>query len=194
MVNRIGFAALALFLHAAPVAAQDKGEGQAKTPEAPTMVSATDANGVLAAVRAAGFDDVELIPRDGESSTSIRITNEELNSFVLFSDCDEAIPDFCETLVLSTSWNRNVPISDAAIAKANYTNKYVSVWRDEDGDPVMQWAILTRRDGIPSKVFAEALTRYLGIAQNYWDVAFEGDEDEKDDSEKAPPVEETASA
>jgi hypothetical protein len=150
-----------------PVLAQDK--------SAP-VVKATDAPGLLAVLKQAGYD-AKLNPREGEeSSASIAISTRDGEVFVQFSDCDDAVPDFCETLVLSTSWNRTTLMSDNAIAEANCTFKYVSIWRDEDGDPVMQWAILTRDTGLPPPLFLNALQRYLEIVRDFDEIAFEGDE------------------
>lgn len=157
----------------------------AQEPAAP-MVSANDAPGVLKALGAAGYD-VELFDRSEEGkSTYIQIESYDLVTTVRFADCDEAVPKFCETLVISTWWGRNTPISDAAIAKANRENKYVSVYRDDDGDPVMQWAILTRREGVPATVFLNALQRFIAIAGNYTDEAYVGDEpDSAEDATQA---------
>ena len=155
-----------------PASAHDR----ADEAEVPTMVRATDPQGLMAVLRGAGYDSVKFHPRaEGRAAASIEIVVEGLTFLVLFSDCEEAIPDFCETLVLSTSWDRKTPISDAAITKANQQYRYVSVWRDEDGDPFMQWAILTRRDGISAPLFLNAIERYLGVVRQFWRVAFDGD-------------------
>jgi hypothetical protein len=82
--------------------------------------------------------------------------------------------------VLSTSWDRDTPIADSVIAEANRNFKYVSIWRDEEGDPVLQWAILTRDTGIAPPLFLNALQRYLGIVSDFDSIAFEGDEEPAD--------------
>lgn len=163
------FASLLVALAAAsPAAAQDG-----------ATVRATDAEGLMEVLRAAQYEELEYYPAgDDGTSPYISLTSNELTSLIIFSDCDEAVPDFCDTLVLSTSWDRTLPISDAAIAEANLNFRYVSVWRDEEGDPFAQWAILTRDDGIPAPLFLDALDRYLGVVQDFWEVAFDGDEDE----------------
>lgn len=144
-----------------------------------SVVKASDAAGLLAVLKQAGYN-AKLEPRKGEdSNTLIEIITRDGSVFVNFSDCDEAIPDLCETLVLSTSWNRETPISDTAIAEANRKFKYVSVFRDEEGDPVMQWAILTGTAGIAPPLFLNALQRYQDVVRDFDDVAFEGDEGNK---------------
>ncbi|MBD2841574.1 type III secretion system chaperone family protein [Erythrobacter rubeus] len=139
------------------------------------MVSAGDVQGVMNVLRSAGYD-VELFERkDDEDTTFIEIDTAIGVNQVRFTDCAPAVPDFCETLVLSAWWDRETPISDEALAAANKQNKYVSVFRASDGDPVMQWAILTRREGIPATVFLNAVQRFSGITRDYRDVVFEND-------------------
>lgn len=161
----------------APALAQDK--------PAP-VVKATDAPGLLTVLREAGYK-AKLKPREGEDSTaSIEIATRDGEVFVLFTDCEDAVPDFCDTLVLSTSWDRTIPMSDSAIAEANRTYKYVSIWRDEEGNPVVQWAILTRDSGVASPLFLNALQRYLDIVRDFDEVAFEDDEPEEQPADASP--------
>lgn len=161
----------------APLGAQDK-----PIP----VVKATDAPGVLGVLEQAGYDAKLNPPDDEDKETSITVTTQDGDIFVNFTDCQEAVPHFCETLVLSTSWNRTTPMSDSAIADANQQFKYVSVWRNQKGDPVMQWAILTRDTGIAPALFLNALRRYLDIVRDFDEVAFEGDAEPAEKAEDAP--------
>ncbi len=187
---KLAAAGLAGLLASTAAAAQDAEPDQSAP--APGVVAATQAQGVLAAVTAAGYQ-AQFLEREGGASATIEIDSDGLLSLIVFDDCNDAIPDFCETLVLSTKWDRAVPISDAAIASANQQHKYVSVWRDEDGDPLLQWAIITGREGIPTPVFLSALDRYLSVAQDFWDVAFEGDEARSPDPSEQATDADTAS-
>lgn len=136
-------------------------------------VTATNMDGVAKTLRDAGYD-IEVVERvEGENSAYINIDTGTGQIGVIFSDCNDAVPDFCETLILSTWWERDTPISDRAIVAGNYNNKYVSVFRRDDGNPGMQWAILTRREGVPSTLFLNALHRFAGIARDFRDVAFQ---------------------
>ena len=161
---------------ALPVQAQD-----AATP----LVKATDAKGLLKILREAGYKaKFEEVAEEGDKP-SIEITTRDGPVYVIFSDCEEAVPDFCETLVFSTSWDRDTPISDAAVTDANFRFKYVSVFRDDAGDPVMQWAILTRDIGVPQPLFLNALQRYLDIVRDFGEIAFADDEAPKLDKTTA---------
>jgi len=151
---------------AAPAAAQS---------ETPTLVSATDPAGVLKVLEGSGYD-VEYFERKEDGSDAyIEISAYDGPITVRFSDCDEKVPDFCETLILSAWWDRETPISDAALAAANIENKYVTVYRANDGDPVMYWAILTRREGIAATLFLNAVQRFQSIAGDFREKAFEND-------------------
>lgn len=150
------------------------------------MVRATDAKGLMEVLEAAQYEGLEYVPASGDGGFAyITLTSNELTSLIIFQDCDPAVPEFCDTLVLSTSWDRNLPISDAAIAKANSELRYVSVWRDGEGDPYAQWAILTGSDGVAAPLFLDALARYLDVVQDFWGVAFDGD-DRKSSVSDAP--------
>lgn len=158
----------------------------AQAQEAATpMVKATDAAGLLKILREAGYKaKFEDVTEEGEKP-SIEVETRDGPVYVIFVDCEEAVPDFCETLVLSTSWDRDTPISDKVITESNYNFKYVSIWRDESGDPVAQWAILTRDIGVPQPLFLNALQRYLEIVRDFGEIAFADDEAPKLDKNTA---------
>lgn len=158
-----------LAVSASPVGAQDS---------AP-IVSAADTQSVTEALRTAGYD-FDVTEREGSKRTTIDISSDSDYASVIFDDCNDAVPDLCDTLVLSTWWDRETPISDEAVAAANLNHKYVSVFRDSDGDAVMQWAILTRREGIPATVFLNALVRFIAVARDFDAVVFDGDRPAQD--------------
>jgi hypothetical protein len=153
----------------APAVAEDK-------PAA--MVKASDAPGVLAVLKQAGYKAKQGARTEDGGPGSVELEIRDGPVYIMFSDCNDAIPDLCDTLVLSTSWNRTTPIAESQIAEANRTFKYVSIWRDDEGDPVMQWAILTAETGIAPPLFLSALQRYLDIVRDFDDVAFADDGEE----------------
>ncbi|MFM7404677.1 MAG: YbjN domain-containing protein [Erythrobacter sp.] len=148
------------------------------------MVKASDRPGVLAVLKQAGYKAKAEEREEDGSPGSLEIETRDGPIYVMFSDCNEAIRDLCDTLVLSTSWERTTPISDSQIAEANRTFKYVSIWRDDGGDPIMQWAILTGESGVAPPLFLGAVQRYLDIVRDFDAVAF--DEVGTEVSETAP--------
>ncbi|WP_379921137.1 YbjN domain-containing protein [Erythrobacter sp. R86502] len=180
----VSVAALCVAGWAVPIAAQVEPSPQ---------IRATDAEGALMALRQAGYK-AEAQPREGDNDTAlIEITTRDGAIFVQFSDCDEAVPEYCETLVLSTSWNRNTPMTDDVVAESNRRFKYVSIWKDEEGDPIMQWAILTGDAGIAQLLFLNAVQRYLDVVRDFDTIAFDDDgSDDADGSKRG--VQETAAA
>ncbi|MEM6475712.1 MAG: YbjN domain-containing protein [Pseudomonadota bacterium] len=163
------FAAAIALLFALPAMAQD---------EAPERVSARDADGVLAALKGAGYE-AELTRDEETGEQQIDVELRGGPARVLFADCDEEETRKCDTLVLSVYYIRNLPISDRAIRVANQEHRYVSVWRDGDGDPVVQWAILTQDIGVATPLFLEALNRYSDIIDDFGAVAWDGDIEEE---------------
>lgn len=152
--------------------------------EPPAMVKASDAAGLLKLLKQSGYK-ATLVPReDSEDNVSIEIGTLDLVSSVILADCEEAVPDFCETITFSTGWDRITPMSAEAVAAANRNYKYVSVWLDDDGDPVLQWSILTRDEGIAAPLFLNALQRYLEVANAFHDVVFENDGDAEPEADQ----------
>ncbi|MEP0190786.1 MAG: beta-propeller fold lactonase family protein [Erythrobacter sp.] len=142
--------------------------------DAPETVSARDAASLVAALTSAGYDaQIQRIAETGEIEIEIDVDGDIVA--ILFSDCDEAVPEFCDTLVLSSAFARNIPISDAQIRAANRDHKYVSIWRDDEGDSVVQWAILTHDSGIATPLFLEILRRYSSVTDDFAEIAWEGD-------------------
>lgn len=149
------------------------------------LVSATDAPGLLKVIEQAGYKAKFNLREGSDDTASIEIATRTGPVYVQFSDCEDAVPDLCETLVLSSSWDRVTPMADSVIADANRSYKYVSVWKDEEGDPIMQWAILTGSAGIAPPLFLNALQRYLDVVRDFDEVAFDGD-DTSDKPDDAP--------
>ncbi|MEE4538983.1 MAG: YbjN domain-containing protein [Erythrobacter sp.] len=167
----IGLAGSALML-ATPLAAQEP---------VPATVSAADPAGLHRILLDAGYEATLDLEREPGDLNVVRVNTPDGPTDILATDCDEAVPAFCETLVLSTLWDRTLPMSGDRVAEANRSFRYVSVWIDDDGDPIVQWAILTRADGIPTPIFLDALERYLAIVRDFGDFAFI--DDASDESE-----------
>ena len=147
------------------------------------MVQASKPETVLAALKKAGYEDAQYLPRDEDGGIpAIEVKWDEVSFFVLIDDCDEAVPDYCQSVAFSMAWDRKTPMSSDAVARANREFRYITVWLDDDGDPYAQWVIFTGEGGIPQEVFGAALERYLDVVAEFWDVAFENDGDEESDS------------
>lgn len=164
------FAAL-LAMIGAPALAQDASAA------APERVSARDPEGVLSVLKSAGYK-AEVSRDDDSADVQIDVELPGGPAQILFTDCDEPDSSGCNTLVLSVYFIRTLPISDRAIRAANRDHRYVSVWRDDDGDPVVQWALLTKDIGIPTPLFLDAITRYSEVIDEFGTVAWDGDVDE----------------
>ena len=150
------------------------------------MVQASKPETVLAALKEAGYEDAQYLPRDEDGgAATIEVKWDEVSFYILIDDCDEAIPDYCQSVVFSFAWDRNTPMSSDAVARANQTFRYITVFLDEDGDPYAQWVVFTGEKGIPQEVFSAALERYLDVVAEFWDFAFEDDGDEGEASDES---------
>ncbi|MGB3807953.1 MAG: YbjN domain-containing protein [Erythrobacter sp.] len=156
---------LALCAIAAPASAQDD-RSDART-DTTAMVRATEPEALNDVLVAAGFDTELITNREAGGGEIIRVKDADGYSSILQSDCSEAVIDFCDTIVLSTGWDLDAPLSAEGVAEANRALRYVSIYTDDEGDPFVHWAILTRREGISAPLFLNALRRYLDVVGDF---------------------------
>ena len=126
-------------------------------------VTAEDPAGIVAALEMAGYE-AELVT----DSYGDPLINTEFNGWearILFYGCDSQTHDGCDSLQLLTGFDRAEPWSGAEVAKIASQFRYASVWLDEEGDPFMQWDIVTA-DGIPTKVFLISIREFSQAISN----------------------------
>ena len=131
------------------------------------MVTATNPVAIHKLLTEASMEAELQSHSDSNQPASITIQTEAGGSDIVMSDCDDAIPDFCETIILSTGWDLDEPMTAEQVAKVNASFPYVSVYLDDEGDPYVHWAIVTGTEGIPGPVFLKALSRYIEVATGF---------------------------
>lgn len=89
-----------------------------------------------------------------------------------FYDCDEQTHLGCTSLQFSVGLDRAVPWDMAAANEAARTMRFVSLHLDEEGDPWIQWDVVTGKDGIPAPVFLEAYNRFSDVVVEIADLVF----------------------
>jgi len=148
MLPRSFFAALALAC-AAPVAAQD---GEART------VSAAQPSDLVLALLNAGYDPE--LTEDGIGDPLILFRRADGYPLqVVFYDCDEETHDDCGAIQLRAGLDRAEPWNAADAMEIARRLRFAAVTLDEEGDPWLEWDILTR-GGIPEALFVEAAERF----------------------------------
>ncbi len=140
-------AASALVL-AAPLGAQ---AGEA-------MVTAKNPQGIVDTLKAAGYD-AELTA-DGAGDPLVVTELSGWSTRIYFYGCDETSHDGCDAVQFSAGFDRKEPwTAEKAMALAR-TYRFSSTYLDDEGDPYIEWDVITG-DGIPAPVF---LASVLGFS------------------------------
>ncbi len=121
------------------------------------MVSAADPQGMAAVLSEAGYTTEVDVDDVGDPRIVIELNG--WGSSILFYGCDEVTHDGCDSIQLSTGFDRETPMDPATALEVALRWRYVAVSLDEDGDPYLRWDIVTQ-DGIPQAVFLDAVRRY----------------------------------
>lgn len=143
----------------------------AQTTEKRDTVSAHSPRNVFVTLKNGGYD-AKFVPQK-DDTPEIELTLSSGLVTLLFTDCDEETNRKCDTIILSATWDRKTPAPDSMIVEANSAHRYVSVWRDNEGDPVMQWWILTGKEGVPRKLFLKSIGIFEEVAKDFQEVVFE---------------------
>lgn len=140
------------------------------------MISGHRPDDMLVAIKNAGYD-AEFVSEKGEKpEIEVKFGSDWVT--ILLEDCDDdGAGRGCDTIILSSTWDRKTAASDTMIAQANLDHRYVSVWRDGEGDPVMQWWIYTGEFGIYRKNLIDSIVIFQGIAANFEENVFKNDEE-----------------
>ncbi|MEP3422156.1 MAG: YbjN domain-containing protein [Erythrobacter sp.] len=105
----------------------------------------------------AGYD-VELL-EDGVGDPMIASTVSGMPLRIYFYDCDDETHEGCNSIQLSTGFDREKPWNEAEALAVSTQLRFAAVRLDDEGDPFISWDIVTG-DGIPTAVFLESLERF----------------------------------
>lgn len=139
-------AASALIL-AAPLGAQT-GE---------TMVTAKNPQGLVDAMEAAGYD-AELT-QDGAGDPMILTRLSGWSTRIYFYGCDETSHDGCDAVQFSAGFDREKPWTAEEAIKLARQYRFSSAYLDDEGDPYIEWDVITG-DGIPTPVFLASVLSF----------------------------------
>lgn len=141
-----GIAAPVVFI-AVPVAAQNQ----------PEMVTAKNPAELTMVMMNAGYDVELTVDGIGDPLIATEIVGMPLR--VYFYGCDEETNDNCDTLQLSTGFDRQEPWTRGEALTISEQLRFASVRLDDEGDPFISWDIVTG-DGIPATVFLQSLEHF----------------------------------
>ena len=139
-------------------------------PDSMRFVTARDPQGLLQVLKDAGYDPE--LDTDPTGDPKIYVELNGWNSQIYFYGCDENTHDGCDAIQLSASFVRKKPMKLAKALKISERYRYLSVFLDNEGDPYLQWDIVTL-DALPQAVFLASLRRYGEVLDGAAELIFE---------------------
>lgn len=133
-------------------------------------VTAQNPEGMLNAITAAGYEATLSTDSAGDPMIDTELGGYRVN--VLFYGCDETSHTGCDSVQLSTGFDRKTPMDPARALHIAREWRFLAVSLDDEGDPYLRWDIMTG-SGIPQSVFMTALRRYGETLGDAGDIIFE---------------------
>ncbi|MGB7409164.1 MAG: YbjN domain-containing protein [Pontixanthobacter sp.] len=148
-------------------------------------VSAGDPNGIVTAMRFAGFE-AEL-QTDEIGDPKIETDFGTGLGYIYFYGCDEGTNTGCDSVQFVAGLDRDTPMPFSMISDLVKQKRFVAISLDDEGDPWMSWDVITD-DGIPTTVFIKALRLYADVLGDVADVVFAEDSEQEsyDNTNTAP--------
>ena len=161
------FAAVALAANSTFAAAQT----------APDMVTASNPEGVVAAMTYAGYEAA--LGTDAYGDPKIDGSFGGWSGAVWFYGCDELTNEGCTSLQLVVGFDRKNPMPLETLNEIASSQRFVAIYLDEEGDPWLKWDIVTE-EGIPAGVLNSSLQQYSQQVAAIADLVFEAERAEEE--------------
>ena len=132
-------------------------------------VSAEDPNGIVSVLELAGYEAELDVDTAGDPMIITELGGWEAR--ILFYGCDENTHDGCDSLQFLVGFDRANPWTAEEAMRLSSQYRYTSIWLDEEGDPFIQWDVVTA-DGIPTKVFLRSVREFTQAITNATNLIF----------------------
>lgn len=127
----------------------------AATPATAT-VSASNPQSVITALQNAGYKAVLEKDRDGDPT--IKTSMSGLRVQILFYGCTEHAN--CRTLQFNSGFDLKEAIPLEKLNEWSKANRWLTVYRDDEGDPITQMDVMVGPGGLPDQTFSDAVAVY----------------------------------
>ena len=132
-------------------------------------VSAGHPPGIIKALQGAGYSPT--LDKDSYGDPSIEFELAGYKTVMIFYGCAEDTHDGCDSVQLRVGFDREKPWTATEALEVAKTYRFVSVWLDDEGDPWVQWDLVTGK-GIPSDVFLSAVENFGGTLEDAAELVF----------------------
>lgn len=128
--------------------------------QSPAMVSAKNPAGLVTVLETAGYEPT--LGTDDQGDPQIDLNLGGYNAVMYFYGCDEKTHRGCDSVQLRVGFDRKAAWTGAAALKLAQTYRFMAVFLDEEGDPWVNWDIVTG-DGIPAAVFLLGVGKFADV-------------------------------
>jgi hypothetical protein len=132
-------------------------------------VSAADPEAMVTALKFAGYK-AELIT-DNTGDPLIETSFGSWNGKIVFYGCDAETKDDCDSVMLTTGFDREKPTPPELVNQIVSRKRFASVRLDDEGDPFVEWDIVMS-DPIPTGVFLRSVQLYSASLDDIADMIF----------------------
>lgn len=138
----------------------------------PSVATAADPSGLVNLLDLAGYQPK--LGKDDLGDPKIELDLSGYDATIFFYGCGEKLHTGCTSLQIQTGFDRRKPWPDAEALKLAKKYRFASVWLDDEGDPWLQWGIVTG-DGIPAKVLLQSINMFRDTVDDAGDIVFDGE-------------------
>jgi hypothetical protein len=151
-------------------------------------ISAKEPRSIMGALALAGYEAKQSTDSDGDPLIELELAG--MPTQILFYGCDTGTGSNCDSIRLSTGFDRKSPWNAAEALQVSTKYRFASVSLDDEGDPYIAWDIMTG-DGIPTPVFLKSLRYFENTVSDTSDLVFA---EENAETEKATDAESSEEA
>jgi hypothetical protein len=155
---------------------------QAIAQDTPKSVSADDPKGMEAVLKLAGYEPT--LERDNIGDPLIQVKFGDWEGKILFFGCDTDTNRDCESIMLSTGFDRDQPMPPGLVNEIMRTKRFASVRLDDEGDPFIEWDMVLS-EPVPTSLFLRSVRLYSASLDDVAALIFAEERSDDDGGDNA---------
>jgi hypothetical protein len=132
-------------------------------------VSAADPQSLVDALTLGGYTAELSVDPDGDPMIDTDFGG--WNGKVVFYGCDADTKDKCDSVMLTTGFNRENPMPAELVNQIMTRKRFAGVRLDDEGDPFIEWDIVLSQP-VPTGVFLRSVQLYSASLDDIADIVF----------------------
>lgn len=127
-----------------------------------TMISSNDPQGIVDAMRAAGYSATLTTDKSGDPKIKGKLSKSEYS--IVFYSCQKAKD--CLSIQFSAGYDLNKGLTDSKANEWNYGKRWAKMSLDDEGDPYLQMDV-NLRYGVTEETFADTLDVWRMMLEDF---------------------------